>query len=75
MGKLGEGRKTSLATLVTTTAVLATLALPAAGADELQADQQLLSSRIDEVAEGGLDPGAGYQYSVSENPAASRARS
>jgi hypothetical protein len=66
-----KGRK--LGTIVAlggSTAALAMLTgLAAARADDLQINQQLLDTRIDQLAAVGQQPGAGNQFSVDQNPA------
>src|ERR1700728_1141319 len=66
-----KGRKIgTIAALGGSTAALAMLTgLAGARADDLQVNQQLLDTRIDQLAQG-LNPGAKNQFSVDQNPAA-----
>jgi hypothetical protein len=60
----------TIAALGGSTAALAMLTgLVGARADELQVNQQLLNTRIDQLAAVGQQPGAGNQFSVDQNPA------
>jgi hypothetical protein len=64
----------TIAALGGSTAALAMLTgLVGARADELQVNQQLLNSRVDQLAAVGLQPGAGAVFSVDQNPAAGAA--
>jgi hypothetical protein len=61
----------TIAALGGTTAALAMLTgLAGARADDLKANQQLLDTRVDQLAAVGQQPGAGNQFSVDQNPAA-----
>jgi len=60
----------TIAALGGSTAALAMLTgLAGARADDLQVNQQLLNSRIDQLAAVGQQPGAGNQFSVDQNAA------
>ena len=60
----------TIAALGASTAALAMLTgLASARADDLQINQQLLNSRIDQLAAVGVNPGAGAVFSVDQNPA------
>src|SRR5215475_7038674 len=67
-----RGRKLgTIATLGGSTAALAMLTgLAGARADDLQINQQLLNTRVDQLAAVGQQPGAGAVFSVDPNPAA-----
>jgi hypothetical protein len=69
------GRKIgTIAALSGSTAALAMLTgIAGARADDLQINQQLLDSRIDQLAAVGLQPGQGAVFSVDQNPAAGAA--
>jgi len=61
----------TIAALGGSTAALAMLTgLAGARADGLQINQQLLNTRIDQLAAVGQQPGAGNQFSIDTNPAA-----
>jgi hypothetical protein len=66
-----RGRKIgTIAMLGGSTAALAMLTgLSGARADDLQINQQLLNTRIDQLAAVGENPGAGAVFSVDQNPA------
>src|SRR5215475_10052380 len=66
------GRKIgTIAALGGSTAALAMLTgIAGARADDLQVNQQLLNTRIDQLAAVGQQPGAGAVFSVDQNPAA-----
>jgi hypothetical protein len=70
-----RGRKIgTIAALGGSTAALAMLTgLAGARADDLQINQQLLDTRIDQLAAVGLQPGQGAVFSVDQNPAAGAA--
>jgi hypothetical protein len=60
----------TIAALGASTAALAMLTgLAGARADELQVNQQLLNTRVDQLAAVGENPGAGNQFSIDQNPA------
>jgi porin-like protein len=64
----------TIAALGGSTAALAMLTgLAGARADDLQVNQQLLDTRIDQLAAVGLQPGAGAVFSVDQNAAAGAA--
>ena len=64
----------TIAALGSGTAALAMLTgLAGARADDLQVNQQLLDTRIDQLAAVGLQPGAGAVFSVDQNKAAGAA--
>src|SRR5262249_25980018 len=61
----------TIAALGGSTAALAMLTgLAGARAADLQINQQMLNTRVDQLAAVGLQPGAGAQFSVEQNPAA-----
>src|ERR1700744_4376006 len=61
----------TIAALGSGTAVLAMLTgLADPRADDLQINQQLLDTRVDQLAAVGLQPGAGDVFSVDQNSAA-----
>ena len=61
----------TIAALGGSTAALAMLTgLAGARADDLQVNQQLLNTRVDQLAAVGENPGAGNQFSIDENKAA-----
>ena len=61
----------TIATLGASTAAIAMLTgLAGARADDLQLNQQLLNSRVDQLAAVGLNPGVGAVFSVDQGPAA-----
>ena len=66
-----KGRKIgTIAALGGSTAALAMLTgLAGARAGDLQANQQLLDTRIDQLAAVGQQPGAGAQFSIDQNAA------
>jgi len=66
-----KGRKIGIiAALGGSTAALAMLTgLAGARADDLQVNQQLLNTRIDQLAAVGQQPGAGNQFSIDQNSA------
>jgi Porin subfamily len=66
-----RGRKLgTIAALGGSTAALAMLTgLAGARADDLQINQQLLNTRVDQLAAVGQQPGAGAQFSIDQNPA------
>jgi hypothetical protein len=70
-----RGRKIgTIAALGGSTAALAMLTgLAGARADDLQINQQLLDTRIDQLAAVGLQPGQGAVFSVDQGPAAGSA--
>src|SRR5580658_3964604 len=70
-----RGRKIgTIAMLGGSTAALAMLTgLSGARADDLQINQQLLNTRIDQLAAVGENPGAGAVFSVDQNAAAGAA--
>ncbi|HWD57506.1 MAG TPA: DcaP family trimeric outer membrane transporter [Stellaceae bacterium] len=70
-----KGRKLGIiAALGGSTAALAMLTgLAGARADDLQVNQQILNTRIDQLAAVGLQPGAGAVFSVDQNRAAGAA--
>src|SRR3984957_7506145 len=60
----------TIAALGGSTAALAMLTgLAGARADDLQVNQQLLNTRIDQLAAVGQQPGAGAVFSIDQNPA------
>ena len=60
----------TIAALGGSTAALAMLTgLAGARADDLQVNQQLLNTRIDQLAAVGQQPGAGNQFSIDQNSA------
>src|SRR5580692_6785201 len=60
----------TIAALGGSTAALAMLTgLSGARADDLQINQQLLNTRVDQLAAVGLEPGRGAVFSVDQNPA------
>ncbi len=67
-----KGRKIgTIAALGGSTAALAMLTgLAGARADDLQVNQQLLNTRVDQLAAVGENPGAGNQFSVDQSPVA-----
>src|SRR5215469_2961391 len=67
-----RGRKLgTIAALGGSTAALAMLTgLAGARADDLQINQQLLNTRVDQLAAVGQQPGVGAQFSIDQNPAA-----
>jgi len=67
-----KGRKIgTIGALGGSTAALAMLTgLAGARADDLQINQQLLNTRIDQLAAVGENPGGGNQFSIDTNPAA-----
>ena len=69
------GRKIgTIAALSGSAAALAMLTgMSGARADDLQINQQMLDSRVDQLAAVGQQPGAGAQFSVDQNPAAGAA--
>src|ERR1700752_1251159 len=71
-GAMSINRKTrTVAALGSGTAALAMLTgLAGARADDLQVNQQLLNTRVDQLAAVGQQPGAGAVFSVDPNPAA-----
>src|SRR5580658_170977 len=66
-----RGRKIgTIAMLGGSTAALAMLTgMSGARADDLQINQQVLNTRVDQLAAVGENPGAGAQFSVDQNPA------
>ena len=69
-------RKDSARTAVGTLALAMLVGLAGARADpasDLQADQRLLSQRLDQLAAGGLQPGAGPYLGTEQNQAAGSA--
>ena len=69
-----KGRKIgTIAALGGSTAALAMLTgLAGARADDLQVNQQLLDTRIDQLAAVGQQPGAGNQFSIDHQPGRGR---
>src|SRR5215472_2015549 len=69
------GRKLGIiAALGGSTAALAMLTgLSGARADDLQVNQRMLDTRVDQLAAVGLQPGAGAVFSVDQNAAAGAA--
>src|SRR5215469_17271602 len=67
-----RGRKLgTIAALGGSTAALAMLTgIAGARADDLTINQQLLNTRVDQLAFVGQQPGAGAVFSVDQNPAA-----
>jgi len=64
----------TIAALGSSTAALAMLTgIAGARADDLQFNQQLLNSRVDQLAAVGVNPGQGNQFSIDQNPAAGAA--
>src|SRR5579872_1772831 len=70
-GWMMTGRKIgTIAALSGSAAALAMLTgMSGARADDMQINQQLLNTRIDQLAAVGLQPGAGAVFSVDQNPA------
>src|SRR5215472_4825426 len=61
----------TIAMLGASTAAIAMMTgLAGARADDLQLNQQLLNSRVDQLAAVGQNPGVGAVYSVDQGPAA-----